>query len=403
MSILCIVGTRPEVIKVVPLFKLLKQRGLPVFLCITKQHEHMVAEVLNFFECTPDYTLTFDHQPTSLNDLFAMLLTTLDQFFKTHSFEWVFVQGDTATVCATTLAAFHNNIKIAHLEAGLRTYNLAAPFPEEGYRQMVSRLATLHYAPTTTAAQNLLSEHISANSIAIVGNTVIDAQHHTLEKINTHPELINAQLRAFCKAVKNKKNILFVLTAHRREAHGQTLETIFRTIATFLENHPHVSCVYTTHANPAIKQALLASNFIDENNNVRTSIASQVLFEQPLPQHDFMFALNEADFVVTDSGGIQEEAIALQKKIICVREITERPEGVEYGITTLVGADEKRITTAMKAAITNQSLEKNYPRNIYGDGTACEKIFQHFISFQNKSELPFTACKGLSVKGNQSP
>ncbi len=393
------VGTRPEAIKMAPLFSYFKQHGLPVKLCIVHQHTTLLDEMLELFEWAPDFTLFFDHKPTSLNDLFSQLLSTVDVFLRQHTIDWVFVQGDTATVCATALAAFNNNINIAHIEAGLRTHNLQAPFPEEAYRQIVSRITTIHYAPTEQAVQNLRAEGIAEHALALAGNTVVDALDEGLTKIKNQPTLVSNTIKNFCNTQTLLNRKIFVFTAHRRENHGKPLVEIFSTIKTFLEKNPKVACVYTTHPNPAVQDALHASGFISSNGAIAQSIADQVLLCNPLGRYDFLYALNASSFVVTDSGGVQEEAIALGKQIICVREVTERPEGVSMGLTTLVGSNKSLLAQALTHA-TTASRAMNLPHiNPYGDGTACKKIFQHFISFSSKAPLPFHSLNIPSKRG----
>jgi len=387
MAILFMIGTRPEVIKLAPLFLYFKNNDLPVFLCISEQHKNMLTEELFRYGCSPDFVLRFSKQPSNLNELFSILFEELNAFFKRHTFSWIFVQGDTATVCASALAAFHAQINIAHIEAGLRTHDLAAPFPEEAYRQMVGRITTLHYAPTKIAYDDLIAEGISPKKIAVVGNTVIDSLKLRLAELTHNPTLVIPRLKTFVDHAITQKKKIFTLTAHRRESHGQPLETIFRTIKMFLEKNPDVVCIYPTHENPNVKRALLASELISPAHTVPAHLREQLYFSPPMAQHDFLYALSCSDFVVTDSGGVQEEAIALQKNIICVRDITERPEGIALGLTVLTGANQLLLEQALFNALHKKAPLAELLSSPYGSGNACEKIFNHFMSFTQIKDL----------------
>lgn len=388
MPIFFIVGTRPEAIKLLPLLTLFKKRGLPAFLCLSMQHEAMVLDLLKLFECTADFTFSFEARPRTLNELTAALLAQFDALFTATNPSYVFIQGDTATVFAGALAAFNRNIPIAHVEAGLRTYNLQAPFPEEGYRQMVSRIATTHYAPTQEAASNLISEGIAPETVVVTGNTVVDALHQTLARISSQQTTINTELQYFCETAHATGKKLFLLTAHRRESHGKPLEEIFTTLLLFLQSNPHVMCVYATHPNPAIKQALVASGFLEVTGKINPTISNQIFYTQPLPYPELIYTLNASTCVVTDSGGIQEEAIALGKRVICLRKTTERPEGIALGLTTLVSSNPTKLTWHLTQNLFTRHTAPAKHASVYGDGTASEKIFQHFISIYSKSAIP---------------
>lgn len=383
-----IIGTRPEAIKLLPLYALFKKQGMPVQLWLSMQHKELVIDLLNVFDCSPDLLFEQGTAPRTLNSLCASILTQCQELFEHHQPSWIFVQGDTATVFASALAAFNASIHVAHIEAGLRTYNLAAPYPEEGYRQMVSRIATINYAPTHEAALNLASEGIPASTIHITGNTVVDALLQTQARINSKKLTIVPELHSFCTTAQQERKKLFLLTAHRRESHGKPLETIFRALLEFLKEHPDVACVYATHPNPAVKHALITSGFIDEAGSVDPSITSQVFYTQPLMYPELVYTLDHVDCVVTDSGGIQEEAIALGKNVVCLRETTERPEGIELGLTTLVGANPQALKAALVHALHAPRPPSTAHTTVYGDGTACHKIFQHFISIYAESSVP---------------
>lgn len=370
---------------------LFKTRGLPAFLCLSMQHEAMVLDLLSLFDCKPNFILSFETRPQSLNELQSVMLKQFDEILRKESFSWAFIQGDTATVFAGALAAFNKNINIAHVEAGLRTYNLQAPFPEEGYRQMVSRITTIHYAPTQEASKNLTSEGAFAQNVIVTGNTVIDALHQTLTKISNNVIKINAELQFFCENARNNNKKLFVLTAHRRESHGKPLEVIFATLLGFLQKNPDVSCIYATHPNPEINKALLKSDFINLDGTINQSIKDQVFYTEPLAYPELIYTLNASDCAVTDSGGIQEEAIALGKSVICLRNTTERPEGILLGLTTLVESDPEKLTKSLTLNLFSPQPIPHGHTNIYGDGTACEKIFQHFISIYTTTTIPSTS------------
>jgi len=372
LSILFMIGTRPEAIKMLPLFALFKKNNLPVFLCISSQHESILQEHLTFFDQTPDFKLSLDTSTKGLNNTFSEIIKESDRLFKDHKFTWIFVQGDTTTVCAASVAAFNNKISIAHVEAGLRTYDLENPFPEEGYRNIVSRIATHHYAPTITAYENLISEKINPANISLVGNTVIDALHLALDKINQNKKLVSDDLMSFCEKSHAQNKRLFLLTAHRREAHGEGLKNIFLSIKDFLHQNPHVNCIYPAHPNPAIEKVLEETSFISAVN------PNQIFFCKALSYADLVYALSNADCVATDSGGIQEEAFALSKPIICLRNTTERAEGVLSGMTTVVGYNQEKIKATLHLILNIPSIKKISQLQAYGDGKSCEKILNHF-------------------------
>jgi UDP-N-acetylglucosamine 2-epimerase (non-hydrolysing) len=373
VSILFIIGTRPEAIKMLPLYLAFKHAGLPVFLCNSSQHKSLLDEPLASFGVTPDYTLQLSPLRENLNSTFAEIIQHTNELLQQNSFEWIFVQGDTATVCAAAIAAFNRQIKIAHIEAGLRTFDLHNPFPEEGYRAIVSKIATHHYAPTATAVKNLLNEQIAQNAISLVGNTVIDAMHLMLKKISSNPNLISKSLASFCTHAQAKHKKIFLLTAHRREAHGENLEIVFSTIKQFLLDNPNTACIYPTHPNPAVQKALQHSGLIS------AVPPEQLFFSPPLGYPDLIYALDRATCVATDSGGIQEEALALGKPVICLRKKTERTEGISAGLTIVTGFDPIKITDALAISLNTKHSSNKSP-NIYGDGTSCQQILTHFVT-----------------------
>ncbi|MBM3894521.1 UDP-N-acetylglucosamine 2-epimerase (non-hydrolyzing) [Candidatus Dependentiae bacterium] len=373
LSILFIVGTRPEAIKLFPLYLAFKEQGLPVKLCISSQHIQLMNEQLHFFNVTPDFQLPLSPHLGNLNELFGQIVHELELIYKQFFFSWVFVQGDTATTCAAAISAFNRKIKIAHVEAGLRTFDLENPYPEEGYRSIISRIATINYAPTKHAEKNLLEEKISAEKIICVGNTVVDALHFGINKINKDRSLVSQNIQDFCQKAKNNNQKIILLTAHRREAHGQNLTNIFLAIKNFLLHNENVVCIYPSHPNPKIQTSLIVSGFTKE------LLQDQLFFSPPLSYADLVYSLTQADCIATDSGGIQEEAISLGKPIICLRNTTERPEGIDLGLSTITGFDTSKITRALEEKL----LQSNQPATlslIYGDGSSCKQILNHFLS-----------------------
>lgn len=364
-NILLIFGTRPEAIKFAPLIKqlALHNNHLNVKVCITGQHKSMLNQVLDFFDIKPDFDLDLMKPNQSLNELTANILVSLKQIFNNgYDPEYVMVQGDTTTAMAGALAAFYEKKKIIHLEAGLRSFDKFAPFPEETNRVIISRIADLHLAPTLKAKTNLLDEGIRKEDILLCGNTVIDALLLGLNIINKNNE--TEYYKKFSGVDFNKRIIL--VTGHRRENFGQPFENVCNAIRFIAEKYHDVQFVYPVHLNPNVQKTV--REIIGSTNNV--------LLMDPLEYNFLIWLMSRAFIVLTDSGGIQEEAPSLGKPVLVLREVTERMEGVESGTAKLVGADYNKIITNIEELLNNDSTYKKMSTaiNPYGDGSSSKQI-----------------------------
>lgn len=349
-------GTRPEAIKMCPLIKELKKRRFSkVFVCVTGQHKEMLAQVLEAFQVIPDFNLDIMKERQSLFDITNNILSGIKKIIKELSPDIVLVHGDTTTTFATSLAAFYYRIPVGHIEAGLRTYNLDSPYPEEFNRQAVGIIAKYHFAPTEGAKLNLLKENKKLNNIFVTGNTAIDALRITVKKQYSHPELTWA---------KNSK--LIMLTAHRRENLGMPMENMFRAIKKICNEYRDVKVIYPIHMNPAIHK--IAKNILGDNKKIH--------IVPPLEVIDFHNFLARSYIILTDSGGIQEEAPSLGKPVLVMRNTTERPEGIEAGTLKLVGIEENNIYNSIKKLLDdeNEYLSMSKAVNPYGDGLAGKRI-----------------------------
>lgn len=357
-KIMVVFGTRPEAIKMCPLVKeLKKQPEFETICCVTGQHREMLKQVLEAFEVVPDYDLAIMKERQTLFDVTVNVLNGMKEILEKERPDVVLVHGDTTTTFATGLAAFYLEIPVGHVEAGLRTYNLAAPFPEEFNRQGVGIFARFHFAPTETARENLVREGKDASHIYVTGNTVIDALKTTVRPSYTHPVLEWA-----------KDSRLVLLTAHRRENLGAPLFSIFEGIKQVLDEVEDVKVVYPIHMNPVVRDT--AAKVFGDHPRVRLI--------DPLDVLDFHNFMNRAYLILTDSGGIQEEAPALGKPVLVMRNTTERPEGVEAGTLKLVGTDKAVIYREFKRLLTDPAEYDAMSRasNPYGDGTACAQIVE---------------------------
>ena len=357
-KIMVVFGTRPEAIKMCPLVKeLKKQPEFETICCVTGQHREMLKQVLEAFEVVPDYDLAIMKERQTLFDVTVNVLNGMKEILEKERPDVVLVHGDTTTTFATGLAAFYLEIPVGHVEAGLRTYNLAAPFPEEFNRQGVGIFARFHFAPTETARENLVREGKDASHIYVTGNTVIDALKTTVRPSYTHPVLEWA-----------KGSRLVLLTAHRRENLGAPLFSIFEGIKQVLDEVEDVKVVYPIHMNPVVRDT--AAKVFGDHPGVRLI--------DPLDVLDFHNFMNRAYLILTDSGGIQEEAPALGKPVLVMRNTTERPEGVKAGTLKLVGTDKAVIYREFMRLLTDPAEYDAMSRasNPYGDGTACAQIVE---------------------------
>lgn len=358
MKVMTVFGTRPEAIKMAPLVKELKKhKEIKTIVCVTAQHRQMLDQVLNIFEIKPDYDLNIMKQGQTLSEITSRALQGLEDVIKKEQPDIVLVHGDTTTTFAGALAAFYNQVDIGHVEAGLRTWNKYAPYPEEANRQMVGVLADINFAPTEVSYNNLISEGKDKNKIYITGNTVIDAMKTTI-KDDYHHEVLDW--------IKNDRMIL--LTAHRRENLGEPMKHIFKAIKRIVDEFDDVKVVYPIHMNPKVRETA---------NEVFKSCDKVKLIE-PLEVIDFHNFQNKSYLILTDSGGVQEEAPSLGKPVLVLRDTTERPEGIKAGTLKLVGTDEEVIYNETKKLLEDKDAyqQMSHAANPYGDGHASERIVE---------------------------
>ena len=332
--------------------------------CVTAQHREMLDQVLEVFSITPDYDLDVMQQGQTLNEVTARIVLELKPVLTAFKPDVVLVHGDTATTFAASLAAFYEKIAIGHIEAGLRTGDLYSPWPEEANRRLTGVFAHYHFAPTDTSKTNLLAENVPAKRICVTGNTVIDALHLIKEKLGSDLELKTALKRQFHFLKPDKKLIL--VTGHRRESFGTGFENICQALVTVAQNHPEVDIVYPVHLNPNVQEPV---------NRLLGGIDNISLIE-PLQYLPFVYLMDKADIILTDSGGIQEEAPALGKPVLVTRETTERPEAVKAGTVKLVGTEVHTITAHLETLLCSQKAYQamSFAHNPYGDGKACARI-----------------------------
>lgn len=357
-KVLLVFGTRPEAIKMCPLINELKLSGrFEVRVCVTGQHREMLQQVLEVFKVVPDYDLEIMQPNQSLFSITTSILDKIKPVFDDYTPDIVLVHGDTTTTFAASLAAFYSGIKVGHVEAGLRTYNLKSPFPEEFNRQAVSIISDFNFAPTEVSRCHLLSEGKKEGSIFVTGNTAIDALKTTVSEKYYH-ELF--------EWVGNSK--LIMITAHRRENLGQPMKNMFKAIKRVLAENPEVKAIYPIHKNPLVRNT--AKEIFGDDSRVKLI--------EPLEVVDFHNFLNKSYLILTDSGGIQEEAPSLGKPVLVMRDTTERPEGVEAGTLKLVGIEEDNIYDNFKLLLSdeNEYTKMSQASNPYGDGTASQKIVE---------------------------
>lgn len=367
MKVLTVFGTRPEAIKMAPLVQALAQD--PAFesrLCVTAQHREMLDQVLSLFQLQPDYDLNVMRPEQGLTEITCRILQGMHTVLLDFKPDIVLVHGDTTTTLAASLAAFYQQIPVGHVEAGLRTGDLASPWPEEGNRKLTGHLARLHFTPTLRSRQNLLDENLAADSIVVTGNTVIDALLWVRDRVLDDNE-INAQLASRYPFLDDSKKLVLV-TGHRRESFGEGFERICSALAQIARQHPHAQIVYPVHLNPNVHEPV---------NRILRGIDNIVLID-PQEYLPFVWLMNRAWLILTDSGGIQEEAPSLGKPVLVMRETTERPEAVEAGTVKLVGTDTARIVNEVSTLLNNDEAWQTMSRahNPYGDGEACGRIVQ---------------------------
>ncbi|MGJ7457345.1 non-hydrolyzing UDP-N-acetylglucosamine 2-epimerase [Halomonas sp. RA08-2] len=365
MKTLCVFGTRPEAIKMAPLaLSLAEDERFDAHVCVTGQHREMLDQVLDLFELTPDYDLNIMKPGQDLTDVTTAILQGMKAVLKRVKPDIVLVHGDTATTFATTLAAYYQQIPVAHVEAGLRTGNLYSPWPEEANRKLTGALAELHFAPTELSRQNLLKEGVAPGKLHVTGNTVIDALLEVVAKLESNTELQTQFAEQFDFLDVSRKLIL--VTGHRRESFGGGFERICQALHDTAAAHPDTQIVYPVHLNP---------NVLEPVKRLLSDIDNVYLIE-PLDYLPFVYLMNRSHLILTDSGGIQEEAPSLGKPVLVMRDTTERPEAVEAGTVKLVGTDVARIVSEMHTLLTDTAAYEamSYAHNPYGDGKACQRI-----------------------------
>lgn len=375
---LCVFGTRPEAIKMAPLALMLAQD--PRFdakVCVTGQHRQMLDQVLQLFDIRPDFDLDIMKPGQDLTDITTAILTGMKRVLSELKPDIVLVHGDTSTTLATTLAAYYQQIPVAHVEAGLRTGNLYSPWPEEANRKLTGALASIHFAPTELSRRNLSSEGIPSGRIEITGNTVIDALKEVVARIERTPALSNELSQKFAFLQPDRRVVL--VTGHRRESFGGGFERICHGLRETALRHPDVDIVYPVHLNPQVREPV---------NRLLSDIPNIHLIE-PLDYLPFVYLMNRAYLILTDSGGIQEEAPSLGKPVLVMRDTTERPEAVEAGTVKLVGTDEQLIADGITRLLTDRSAydSMSFAHNPYGDGKACERIVAALATLQTKASL----------------
>jgi len=371
LKVMTVFGTRPEAIKMAPLVKELEKypEKIKSSVTVTAQHREMLDQVLHIFEITPDYDLNIMKERQTLIDVTTRSLEGLNQVFAEEKPDIVLVHGDTTTTFVASLAAFYHSIPIGHVEAGLRTHNKYSPYPEEMNRQLTGVLADLHFSPTAQSRQNLLVENKREETIYITGNTAIDALKTTVRANYSHPVL-----------ERLGNNQLILMTAHRRENTGEPMENMFRAICRVVEKHADVQVVYPVHMNPVVRE--IANRVLGENDRIHLI--------EPLDVIDFHNFASRAYLILTDSGGVQEEAPSLGVPVLVLRDTTERPEGIEAGTLKLAGTDEETIFKMADELLSNQAAHDKmaHASNPYGDGHASKRIVQAILHHFEKADRP---------------
>jgi len=373
-KILLVFGTRPEAIKMAPLVKAFeKENSIVSKVCVTAQHREMLDQVLDIFDIKPDYDLNLMKSGQDLYDITSNVLLGIKDVLSNFKPDIVLVHGDTTTTSAASLAAFYQKIKVGHVEAGLRTGDMYSPWPEEANRQITGVLANYHFAPTKVSKENLLKENKDSSTILVTGNTVIDALFLALDRIEKEKDLkekiikkINSQYR-----ISEYQKIILV-TGHRRENFGEGFINICEALKEIALNNPHVDIVYPVHLNPNVQKPV---------KDILSDVSNIFLIE-PLEYESFIYLMNKAYFIITDSGGVQEEAPSLGKPVLVMRDTTERPEAIEAGTVKLVGTNKETIVKeANRLLVYSSEYEKmSKAHNPYGDGKACKKIVEFIKS-----------------------
>ncbi len=378
-KVLLVFGTRPEAIKMAPLVKAFEEETSIISkVCVTAQHREMLDQVLELFCIKPDYDLNLMKPGQDLYDITSNVLLGLKDVLSDFKPDVVLVHGDTTTTSAASLSAFYQQIKVGHVEAGLRTGDIYSPWPEEANRQITGILANYHFAPTTTSQNNLLKENKDPKNIIVTENTVIDALFLALEKIKNDKDLeasIKNQILDLNYEIKDDKKIILV-TGHRRENHGQGFINICEALKEIAITNPDIDIVYPVHLNPNVQKPV---------KEILSNISNVHLIE-PLQYEQFIYLMDKSYFIITDSGGVQEEAPSLGKPVLVMRDTTERPEAVEAGTVKLVGTNKESIINESQKLLDNQNEYNTMAKahNPYGDGKACERIVDFIMKVFNK-------------------
>lgn len=372
LRVLSVFGTRPEAIKMAPVVLGLQEaEGIESLVCVTAQHREMLDQVLELFEITPDYDLNIMKPGQDLYDVTANALLGLRDVIRDSKPDLVLVHGDTTTCFAAALAAFYEQIKVGHVEAGLRTGDMLAPFPEEANRSLVGCLTRFHFAPTELAKQNLLKENVDESSILVTGNTVIDALLIVRDKVNQIPD--SSWEKRFSetlfKKILDSERKLILITGHRRENFGQGFVDLCNAIKTLANNHPDWDLIYPVHLNPNVQKPV--REILGETENV--------FLIDPQDYAPFVWLMDKSDLILTDSGGIQEEGPSLGKPVLVMRDVTERPEAIDAGTVKLVGTDKDKIVSVVEGVMLDEAVysEMSLAHNPYGDGKAVERIIDY--------------------------
>lgn len=366
-KILLVFGTRPEAIKMAPLVKAFKSDpdNFETMVCVTAQHREMLDQVLEFFGIIPDYDLNLMRPGQNLHSLTSLIIEETKAVFEEFRPDYLFVHGDTTTSTASALSAFYSGIKVCHIEAGLRTFNKLSPFPEELNRQITGRIANLHFAPTSSSRENLLAENVADETIIVTGNTVIDALLESVEKVEDLKNDITEPINDF---IGDSEKVILV-TGHRRENHGDGFERICKALSYLANNENGVKIIYPVHLNPRVQEPV----------NRHLAGAKNVLLTEPLAYPEFIWLMNKSKIILTDSGGIQEEAPSLGKPVLVMRDTTERPEAVDAGTVILVGTDKQKIIDECQSLLNDSDRFQKMSElhNPYGDGQACSRVINH--------------------------
>ena len=373
MKILSVFGTRPEAIKMAPLVQALYAHpDVDAQVCVTAQHREMLDQVLELFEIEPDYDLNIMQPGQTLTDITGNILKGMESVLHECKPDAVLVHGDTTTTLATALAAFYQQIPVGHVEAGLRTGNILSPWPEEANRKLTSVLAKWHFSPTEKSKANLLIENVAGERVTVTGNTVIDALLEVKRKLDGNDRLQKQFTNQFPFLSNEKNSKLILVTGHRRESFGSGFERICEALAKTAKQNPNVQIVYPVHLNPNVREPV--NRLLKGVNNIHLI--------EPLDYLPFVWLMNRSDIILTDSGGIQEEAPSLGKPVLVMRDTTERPEAVDAGTVKLVGTDTDAIADAIATLLTDKKIYETMSKahNPYGDGQASQRIVSKLLN-----------------------